>query len=262
MRGWLVPREARYSFGKRDADQRVLQRTGQHLAEAGHEVAVVEPQRLQGRLDVPAFVLSMSEDCETLRVLRHLAARGSVVLNSPRSVWQTCQRSTMLASLQQAGIAVPPSCLVPTVVGHAAHAPVWVKRPDYHRLRETDVSYAVTAGDVERTFAKFAAAGIGTAILQTHCHGQVLKCYVVGRQLIHVSPAPPPQQRGRLHDLCAQTGRALGLHIFGVDVVIENGLPVVIDVNDWPSFSPCCDEAAKAIARLVDVRGGASSVDE
>jgi glutathione synthase/RimK-type ligase-like ATP-grasp enzyme len=48
----------------------------------------------------------------------------------------------------------------------------------------------------------------------------------------------------------------LSLHILGVDVVIGNGPPVVIDVNDWPSFSPCCDEAASVIARLVVVRAG------
>ena len=262
VRGWLVPREAWYSFGKRDADLRVLERTGQYLAEAGHEVVTVESPMLRAGLNVPTFVLSMSEDRETLRMLQRLAAGGSLVLNSPRSVWQTCQRSTMLAALQEAGIAIPSSCLVPTLPGRAAAAPVWVKRPDYHRLREADVSYAVTAGDVERIFARFAAAGIDAAIMQTHCHGQVFKCYVVGTQLIHVSPAPPPQQRDRLRDLCAQAGRALGLHIFGVDVVIGNGPPVVIDVNDWPSFSPCCDEAASVIARLVDVRGGASSVDE
>lgn len=256
MRGWLVPREARYSFGKRDADLRVIERTGQYLAEAGHEVLTVESPALREEFDVPAFVLSMSEDHETLRALQRLAAAGTLVLNSPRSVWQACQRSTMLAALQKAGVAVPSSCVVPTLPGRATAAPVWVKRPDYHRLREADVSYAVTADDVERIFARFAAAGIGAAILQRHCHGQVFKCYVVGTQLIHVSPAPTLQQRDRLRDLCAQTGRVLGLHIFGVDTVIGNGPPVVIDVNDWPSFSPCCDEAASVIAGLVDIRGG------
>jgi hypothetical protein len=262
MRGWLVPREARYSFGKRDADQRVLLRTGECLTRAGHQVVTVGSQALRDRRDVPEFILSMSEDRESLRVLQRLAERGSLVLNSPESVWATCQRGPMLAALQQAAIAVPRSFLVPTLAGSGVTAPVWVKRPDYHRLREGDVSYATAAADVDSIFRRFAAAGIDTAVVQAHCPGQVVKCYVVDAEIIHVSPITQTSLLAPLRDVCVAAGQALGLHIFGVDAVIGNGPPIVIDVNDWPSFSPCCDEAASAIARLVDAYGRSGNVDE
>ncbi len=262
MRGWLVPRETQYSLGKEDADRRILLRTGECLTSAGHQVITVDPQALPNRVDVPEFVLSMSEERESLRTLQRLAECGSYVLNPPWSVWTACQRSTMLAALQRAAITVPTSRLVPTRPDGKITAPVWVKRPDYHRLREDDVSYAPTVADINSIFRRFAAAGIDAALVQAHCPGLVVKCYVVGTAIIHISPEPRAQLLAQLRDVCIAAGRALGLCVFGVDLVIGNELPVVIDVNDWPSFSPCCDVAAGAIARLVDAYGEVGGADE
>ena len=46
--------------------------------------------------------------------------------------------------------------------------------------------------------------------------------------------------------------KAAGLDIYGGDAVVtpEHAL-VLIDLNDWPSFSRCCESAAAGIARYV-----------
>jgi hypothetical protein len=45
---------------------------------------------------------------------------------------------------------------------------------------------------------------------------------------------------------------ALGLEVFGGDCVLPpTGKPLLIDLNDWPSYGPCRLEAAHAIAQYV-----------
>lgn len=45
---------------------------------------------------------------------------------------------------------------------------------------------------------------------------------------------------------------ALGIDIYGGDAIISfKGDIHLIDVNDWPSFAPCRDEASVYIARCI-----------
>ncbi|MBI3292673.1 MAG: hypothetical protein HYZ73_07705, partial [Elusimicrobia bacterium] len=51
-----------------------------------------------------------------------------------------------------------------------------------------------------------------------------------------------------LHALADQAAQALGLEIYGGDVVITpEGRLALIDVNDWPTFAPCRGAAGRAI---------------
>jgi hypothetical protein len=46
---------------------------------------------------------------------------------------------------------------------------------------------------------------------------------------------------------------AVGLQIYGGDMIVTNdGSWYMIDFNDWPSFSRCREEAAEAIAGLIN----------
>ena len=49
-----------------------------------------------------------------------------------------------------------------------------------------------------------------------------------------------------------QAASTIQLDIYGGDCIIQpDGRPVLIDLNDWPSFSRCRDEAAQAIAERI-----------
>ena len=48
----------------------------------------------------------------------------------------------------------------------------------------------------------------------------------------------------------------IGLDVYGGDCIVRSdGTFAIIDFNDWPSFSRCREEAAKAIAEKVKVMG-------
>jgi hypothetical protein len=52
-----------------------------------------------------------------------------------------------------------------------------------------------------------------------------------------------------LHDAAFDAAGVLGLEVFGGDAVIqENGKPMIIDINAWPSYARYRERAAQAIA--------------
>ena len=52
-----------------------------------------------------------------------------------------------------------------------------------------------------------------------------------------------------LREVAFDAADALGLEVFGGDAVVqENGKPMIIDINAWPSYARYRDRAAQAIA--------------
>ncbi len=91
------------------------------------------------------------------------------------------------------------------------------------------------------------------AVLEAHVPGRTVKFYGVrGTPFFRsyaedgsdLGPAPPAWRQ-----LAERAAAVLGLAIYGGDLVVgEAETPVLVDVNDWPSFSRCRAEAAAAIA--------------
>ena len=60
---------------------------------------------------------------------------------------------------------------------------------------------------------------------------------------------------GRLARLVRGAAAALGLEVYGGDVIVPpSGEPVLLDVNAWPSFALYRDEAAARIAAHLALR--------
>ncbi len=64
-----------------------------------------------------------------------------------------------------------------------------------------------------------------------------------------------------LRDLAFAAAHAVGLGVFGGDAALgPGGAPVLIDVNDWPSFAPIREAAARAIASLAESAATSRSI--
>jgi hypothetical protein len=132
---------------------------------------------------------------------------------------------------------------------------VWVKRGDVHAEVTEDV-VAAEQDELERVVSQFASRGVKTIALQAHVPGPIVKFYgVQGSGFFHwyvAQPAPGVEvqvDETRLTALAFAAASALGLEVFGGDAAIEApDEPVLIDLNDWPSFAPVRDRAAEAIA--------------
>ena len=250
-----VRREPEFSPGRVEDDAAILARTRDALAARGVRLDVIDAA------DVPttdaAAVLAM---CQSPAALAELDRCRVPVINAPDAI-RACYRHETVARLAATDVPFPPTRLVATSSdADDAAAPCWVKRGDVHAMTASDVVFAPTAEALRAALADFAARGITRAALQGHVEGAVVKFYGVvdGRLFRCYTDAPTvPAPLPRLWDAALAGARALGLEVFGGDLVVgADGRPVLVDVNDWPSFARCRDEAADAIAGYVVDRLG------
>lgn len=219
-----------------------------------------------GALPEADLYLNMCQGPSASQALVAHEAMGVRFFNRPSSVLG-CHRHRLVRALKGSGIAFPATMLLrtdePLGIAERAelrtlgHGRLWLKRGGVHAERPEDVVALYGAADLVRGLADFAGRGIGLAAVQVHVPGPVVKFYgVAGGDLFHAylaeSGAPVTAadvDLATLRDLAFHAAGRLQLDIFGGDVVIDaERHPVLIDLNDWPSFAPIRDQAARAIA--------------
>jgi len=248
-----VLREPEYSPGRVDDDAAILERTRDALAARGvamtiGDVALLERER-------PAAVLAMCQSARSLAALDRVAATRPVI-NDPDAI-RACYRHETVRRLADTTVPFPTTRVVPTSAFADLEdlAPCWVKRGDVHAMTSDDVVFAANATELAAILAGFAARGIARVAAQAHVGGIVVKFYGVadGRFFrCYTDAADVPAPLPVLWEVAHAGAAALGLEVFGGDLVVgPDGRPVLVDVNDWPSFARCRDEAAEAIAGYV-----------
>lgn len=253
-----VFREAEYSPGRVADDAAILERTAAALATRGL------PVRLGGSELLPAHgaraILAMCQSPNALAALESHPGHVTVI-NAPHAI-RSCHRTETARLLAAAGVPFASTRIVATQesakAATAGATPCWVKRGDVHAMAAEDVVFATTPAALTDTLAALAARGIEWAAMQRHVAGTVVKFYGVadGRFFrCYSDGGEPPAAIPALWETARAGAMALGIEIFGGDLVVTpTGAAVLIDLNDWPSFARCRDEAAEAIAGYVHDR--------
>jgi ribosomal protein S6--L-glutamate ligase len=103
----------------------------------------------------------------------------------------------------------------------------------------------------------------GPMLVQEHIPGpgEDLKVYVVGEQVFAVRkpfsetsfavPGRPVRVDAEVRELALRAGRALGLGLFGLDVIESPDGPVVVDANYFPGYKGVPD-AGTLIGEYID----------
>jgi CTP:molybdopterin cytidylyltransferase MocA len=265
---WGIFREQAHSPGRESDDAEILRLSGKHLEAKGLQVVLKTPEEAFADPDAPpAGVFFMCERVEALGQLSTWEAAGVPHVNHPRAVLNT-YRDRMIGQFQEAGVPFIPSTLVKTTgTDVEVTEPVWVKRADVHNTQEGDVVFARSAGAVREALGGLAARGIARAVLQPHVPGDLIKFYGIGGGGPHREPAwfrwfyhkdqtlaGHPVDTNRLGRLARQAAGALGLEIYGGDMIATAGGLVLLDLNAWPSFALFRDEAAPVIAAHLALR--------
>ena len=253
-------------------DTAILDATVARLEAAGWRATRTnEAEVEQGRLPAAELYLNMCQGSLAAEQLMPLESDGIVVVNRPSSALN-CHRYRLVKKLGDSTLSFPRTLI------HASSAPVpppaqlnalspdhqkvWIKRGDVHAERPEDV-LATTLEHVADSLRAFAARGIPWVALQEHVPGPVVKFYGVtdGRFFNWYGAATgfegerPQVDENRLKALAFEAATVLGLEVFGGDVAFpEPDRPVLIDINDWPSFAPFREEAARAIAAYITHR--------
>jgi ribosomal protein S6--L-glutamate ligase len=224
-----------------------------------HEVAVHDSRTLPagygwepGLQEPPDVVLLKSRSPEARRVAQTAERAGSQVVNSPAATTAALDRAVTAEALDRAGVPAPRSWSVPALRHLAADGaalpwPLVVKsrtssRRDLVRLvnsRSELLEMLPEWGDEPVVAQEFAVND-----------GFDIKVWVIGADLSAarrrsalessdksadelLDPAGLPADWTRA---ARDAGAAMGLQLYGVDLLITGGRPVVVDVNPFPGF--------------------------
>jgi hypothetical protein len=253
-------------------DTAILDTTVAQLAERGWgAIKTTEREVEAGRLPVAELYLNMCQGSLAAEQLMPLESDGAVVVNRPSSALN-CHRYRLVRRLGDSTLAFPrtlilaSSAALPPLAQLRAlspdHQTIWIKRGDVHAERAEDV-VATPLERVADALQAFTARGIPWVALQEHVPGPIVKFYGVtdgrffrwyGSDTGYAGERPKVDEN-RLKALAFEAAAILGLEVFGGDVAFpEPDRPVLVDINDWPSFAPFREEAARAIADYITHR--------
>ena len=208
-------------------------------------------------VNVNSQIISMARSTKALECLGQLEQSGIQVLNSSAGVW-ACQRSNVDKVMRENHLPFPPD------EGNDGY---WVKRADASAQSKEDVCFCQDWTEVENVKSAFMQRGIINIVIQAHVKGDVVKFYGVedtgffryyyssddtetkfGDEERNGKPQYYPFSSSNLQTDAEKLACLLQTPIYGGDAVVrEDGSYVIIDFNDFPSFSRCREEAAKAI---------------
>ena len=255
-----IYREPDHSPGRVDDDRAIMDCVAEALTSRGFSVELVEVDAAFD--DRCANLFAMCERGTVLDRLTEAQNAGSVVVNSPNAIRNT-YRHRMIELFARHHVASPASHVVASnAKGKQPAAAVWVKRYDFHATQPSDVIYIASEAGWHEALDRFAKRDIPFIIAQEHVTGDLVKFYGVRGEMRPVAAnwfewfyhrdkgmLGHSFEVARLRDAAFGAAAALGLEIFGGDAVIqEDGKPMIIDINAWPSYARYRERAAQAIA--------------
>jgi fructose-1,6-bisphosphatase/inositol monophosphatase family enzyme/glutathione synthase/RimK-type ligase-like ATP-grasp enzyme len=246
-----------------DRKSPVLPEVYDRLRARGHQVDLIHPE--EGMVDLAEvnvehdlYVLKFRSEI-ALSLAGALHARGAALLNPYPAAAALRDKVVATRLLQAAGVPVPetfvagsPHQLLPALAG----GPLVLKPYRGSQGRGVRVvrgpeDLAGDPGDGGLAFAQRFHPGDG--------HDR--KIYCIGDRLFGVKRIWPPKTyeekvgqpfaiTSELEEITRRCGEALGLALFGVDVVLSEGTPWVVDMSGFPGFKGV-PEAALHLAEAI-----------
>ncbi len=269
-----VYRSHEHSPNLTDADSRIINAASIKLQERGYAIhRYTEAQFIETDITEPA-IINMCRKPRSIEKLCRLEAEGKTVINSGHAIRKCTKRKLWEISTAN-NIETPATVIVgstdTTLPFSGTFRPCWLKLPDESVTDKNDIIYAGTPAEYREALTRYHSRAITEVLVCEHLEGDLLKFYAVSgdRYLYTLYPKQSgyskfgyeannsdvkfyPYKTERLKEICNIMSRETGITVFGGDCIITpDGKINIIDLNDWPSFSPCAEEASEAIAAAV-----------
>lgn len=269
-----VYRSHEHSPNLTDADSRIINAASIKLQERGYAIhRYTEAQFIETDITEPA-IINMCRKPRSIEKLCRLEAEGKTVINSGHAIRKCTKRKLWEISTAN-NIETPATVIVgstDTILPFSGtFRPCWLKLPDESVTDKDDIIYAGTPAEYREALTRYHSRAITEVLVCEHLEGDLLKFYAVSgdRYLYTLYPKQSgyskfgyeannsdvkfyPYKTERLKEICNIMSRETGITVFGGDCIITpDGKINIIDLNDWPSFSPCAEEASEAIAAAV-----------
>lgn len=254
-----IQRAERFSPNSVDKDKAILSAV---VVPFGGTIIPEDGFKAEQLTDKPDVVFSMARDESTIAQLEKLSDNGIKVINPAQGI-MNCRRSTLNKLMTENNIPVP-------TFDMANGKGWWLKRGDGSAQSKDDVVFCHDDEELKAARQAMESRGITDIIVQPHIEGDLVKFYGVdgtgffrtyypgddritkfGNEAVNGMPHHYSYDKVHLQDAAELTARITEVPVYGGDAIImADGSFVIIDFNDWPSFSRCREEAAQAIISL------------
>jgi ribosomal protein S6--L-glutamate ligase len=246
----------------------VLEAAAHELArDYGASVATVVVGRTEPPEDADVYLLK-SRSNGALKAARRAELEGASVLNSAVATAACLDRVSMARRMWQASLPFPDTWSAPTldrlIVSLSRREPAWPIIVKSRRSRRGDLVRLVSSdAELHGLASDWRSEAVIAQPVVRH-DGWEQKVWVIGGRLYAARRRPELGRRGHrtealmpsqrlpdgIEDLARATGAAFGLELYGVDVLLGEHGPVVVDVNPFPGFR-CVPSAGAALAAHV-----------
>ena len=273
-----VHRNRKFSPNHIGNDDAIFSLTAQALEKLGCKVQLIsENEFLEMEQVTQKYIFTMARQKEVVRKLQVAEENGAIVVNSGFGI-ENCFRTNMTNGLVENGIPYPKSFVVDTtydgdeVFEALPGKGFWIKRGDFHAIHKEDVTFTYTKKEAKEILREYALREIPDAVISEHLMGDLVKFYgVYGTDFFfwfypydnnHHKYSEYESINGKslyfafdenkLKSIANESANVLGIDVYGGDAIVgADGSFHIIDLNDWPSFAPCREEAAGFIANRI-----------
>ncbi len=274
-----ISRAPQFSPNSEGRDAAIFAALTSRLERKGYAVDIIS-EDLVTVVDLTDYdlVFSMARGRNVLSILSQAEQSGLPIINSATQLLQL-SRGELIQLLQRHNLPLPQtqiceSSSTHTVKPHITY-PFWVKRIDACAQQKGDVCIVNNETEYLTTIKRFIESDITNYVIEQHIEGDLVKFYgVEGTPFFHTSyptesangfskfgleqangqPSHFNFKESELKQTADKAAQLTGITVYGGDAIITStGLFYIIDFNDWPSFSPCRRDAAKAIAERINI---------
>lgn len=230
----LIWRFPQLSTGDISRDSSLMGYVSQALR--GQGVGVYEMREDQKLPQADVYV-SMARSGKMLSELEARERSGALVINATSAVRLCLNRRELERRLREGGVDVPGE--------YNGEGPCWLK----FNSMAGHVTFAHNADGLEQLKLSLRHHGICDWVVSPHVIGRHVKFYgVAGTDFFQAYCISPDSLRKQAEE----AARLTGITVYGGDAIVrEDGSSCIVDFNDWPSFSPCMEEAAEVIAECI-----------
>ncbi|MBO5698394.1 MAG: hypothetical protein J6R79_00080 [Bacteroidaceae bacterium] len=263
-----IHRAKRFSPKSEQRDEQIMQTVCHELKNKGHHIISCDEDDLEEFVKECSFeaVVSMARSIKAIQLLKTIYERGIKVFNKPSEM--QLSRTVLLKWFMEHGIPMPQTQIVTCYTATTVPYPFWVKQGGTGAQSCNDVMYVASPYDIGKIDFRESEYAI-----VAHTQGDLIKFYGVaetefffyyyptehpnsfskfGHEAINGIPRKTPFSLSELKNIANKAAQISGWTIYGGDAIITpQGEIHLIDFNDFPSFSTCYQEAARAIARRV-----------
>ncbi len=253
-------------------DELMPMAVARQLAQWGHDVDLLEPEKTITRLsdlssrNYDAYVLKTVSDGPGLNILEAAEAAGIPTINNSRSIRMVRDKAVATAYAHTRGLPIPLTYFVanPGLLKQIPldDYPLVVKPTNGSSCRNI---YRINS-PTDLATLKIGKAKTGFLLAQQYVEntGYDIKLYVAGTEVFAVakrSPLHPDVEVDKrlipmtmeLRNLALLVGKHFGLDIYGLDVVETSEGPIVVDINDFPSFGQVPHAVALVSSHIVHI---------